>query len=506
MMKKIAAMLLAFAMILTVLAGCGGQKTPETSAPAETTAAETTAAETTAEPESTEAETEPAADMDPLEMLTNGVYGYTYNVGFDNTNFFHFYEEQPVFGKIWYAGFVVSQITFYGTYEVKEEAFDWACWEGRTAEENQEEKKTGTAPYTIYFYDLNGTELDQCGFDGENLYQTMENITFQGSGNQIYKYAGFDSQEYTDFYSGELGQRLVDLVGDDDRTSTLQIFHTGRYDDLVNYEIEGDWTASEEGDAIVYTLTPDDKTESAVKLTVNGDGTAVYAPDGGDEVAMHSLTGPSAVWNFIGDGPEVAEGVTCALTLSLMDDGSAQLDADAFGNILTIDQGTWEQVNEYTFKVTMDLAGEVESELVDSTPTFNLSLTGSQLGDFEASLPIDLSGMAEEEVTEVWSFAGEGPEVAEGTNANIVLTIYSDSTAKVTADAFGQMIDLDQGTWEQVNEYTFKVNLDVAGEAESELIDSTPSFKLSIPGTMIGDVDAVLAIVLPENGAEEAAE
>ena len=338
MMKKIAAMLLAFAMILTVLAGCGGQKTPETSAPAETTAAETTAAETTAEPESTEAETEPAADMDPLEMLTNGVYGYTYNVGFDNTNFFHFYEEQPVFGKIWYAGFVVSQITFYGTYEVKEEAFDWACWEGRTAEENQEEKKTGTAPYTIYFYDLNGTELDQCGFDGENLYQTMENITFQGSGNQIYKYAGFDSQEYTDYYSGELGQRLVDLVGDDDRTSTLQIFHTGRYDDLVNYEIEGDWTASEEGDAIVYTLTPDDKTESVVKLTVNGDGTAVYAPDGGDEVAMHSLTGPSAVWNFNGDGPEVAEGVTCALTLSLMDDGSAQLDADAFGNILTIDQ------------------------------------------------------------------------------------------------------------------------------------------------------------------------
>nr|AHF23993.1 hypothetical protein [uncultured bacterium Contig16] len=505
MMKKIAAMLLAACMIMAVLAGCTGPKAPETEAPADTKAETQAETETETETE-TEIPTEPAADMDPLTMLTNGVYGYTYNVGFDNTNFFHFYEEQPVFGKIWYAGFVVNQIVFYGKYDVKEEAFDWACWDGRAAEENEEEKKSGTAPYTIYFYDMDGNELDKCGFDGENLYHTMENITFQGSGSQIYKYVGFDSQDYADFYAGEIGQKLVDLVGDDDRTSTLQIFHTGRYDDLVAYEIEGSWAASEEGDAIVYTLTPDDETESAVKLTVNKDGSAVYAPEGGDEVAMHSLTGPAVVWNFKGDGPEVSEGVKCALTLSMMDDNTVKLDADAFGNILTIDQGTWEQVNDYTFKIKMDLAGEVESELVESTPTFNIKETGSQLGDFEASLPIDLSGMTGGEVTEVWSFAGEGPEVSEGTKANIVLTIYSDNSAKVTADAFGQMIDLDQGTWEQVNDYTFKVNLETAGEVESELIDSTPSFNISIPGTMIGDVETVLAIVLPEEDTTEAAE
>ena len=504
MMKKLSAMLLAACMIMAVLAGCTGTKTPESTAPADTTAETQTEAQNESETE-TEAPTEPAADMDPLTKLTNGVYGYTYNVGFDNTNFFHFYEEQPVFGKIWYAGFVVNQIVFYGTYDVKEEPFDWECWDGRAAEENAEEKKSGTAPYTIYFYDMDGNELDKCGFDGDNLYETMENVGFQGSVNQIYKYVSFDSQDYTDFYAGEAGQKLVDLVGDEDKTSTLQILHTGRYDDLVAYEIEGSWAAAEEGDAIVYTLTPDDGTESVVKLTVNSDGTAVYAPEGGDEVTMHSLTGPKAVWNFKGDGPEVSEGVKCALTLALMDDGSAQLDADAFGNILTIDQGSWEQVNEHTFKVKMDLAGEVESELVDSTPTFNLSLTGSQLGDFEASLPIDLSEMGGE-VTEVWSFAGEGPEVSEGTKANIVLTVYSDNSAKVTADAFGQMIDLDQGTWEQVNDYTFKVNLENAGEVESELIESTPSFNITIPGTQIGDVEAVLAIVLPEEGAEEGAE
>ncbi len=499
MMKKIAALLLASCMILALLAGCSSAKSEET-----TTAAPETTTEAAAEETETETETEAAADLSPLEMLTKGVYGYTYNVGFDNTNFFHFYDEQPVFGKIWYAGFVVNQITFYGTYDVKEEPFDWECWDGRAAEENAEDKKSGTAPYTIYFYDMDGNELDKCGFDGENLYHTMENITFQGSGNQIYKYVSFDSEDYASFYSGEAGQKFVDLVAVDEKTSTLQLFHTGRYSDLVNYEIEGSWVAAEDGDAIVYTLTPDDETESVVVLTVNADGTATYAPDGGEEIAMKSLSEAAVVYNFVGEGPEVSDGVTAALTLSILDDGTAKLDADAFGNVLTIDQGTWERVNDYTFKVKMDLAGEVESELVDSTPTFNITETGSQLGDFDASLAIDLS--ASEEVSEVFSFAGEGPEVSEGTKANIVLTIYNDGSAKVTADAFGQMIDLDQGTWEQVNEYTFKAILDNAGEVESELIDSTPSFNISIPGTQIGDVESTLAIVLPEEGGEEAAE
>ena len=190
------------------------------------------------------------------------------------------------------------------------------------------------------------------------------------------------------------------LKQEEQRTNLTSTFkHTGRYDDLVTYEIEGSWVAAESGDAIVYTLTPDDTTEPVVTLTVNKDGSAVYAPEGGEEVKMHSLTGPAAVWNFVGDGPEVSGAVT-KLTLSVLNDGSAVLNVEAFGTVLQLDQGTWEQVNEYTFKAILDNAGEVESELIDSTPSFNISIPGTQIGDVESTLAIVLPEEGGEEAAE----------------------------------------------------------------------------------------------------------
>ena len=50
--------------------------------------------------------------------LANSYYAYGYDVGFLMDCFFHFYDEIPGFGKIFYAAFCLNQIVYSGTYEV----------------------------------------------------------------------------------------------------------------------------------------------------------------------------------------------------------------------------------------------------------------------------------------------------------------------------------------------------------------------------------------------------
>lgn len=169
--KKFLALAVSAAMCMSLLAGCGGTGTEdvvESSVQEETVES---SAET--EPE-TEAESQPEEESgaevseNPLEKLTQGYYSYVYNTepdgsGMEMYNFFHFYEEQPVLGSVFYAGFAMNQIFFVGTYTVEEVPYDYSCFPDREAvlanTEDTDTHVSGTAPYTITCYDWDGNEI-----------------------------------------------------------------------------------------------------------------------------------------------------------------------------------------------------------------------------------------------------------------------------------------------------------------------------------------------------------
>lgn len=393
--KRIAAIVLSGAMALSMLAGCGNDAEKESSGQEqseETSQQSEEPSESTEESEESQESKESQetpGDVDPMEKITQGRYFYGYNAGqgLDMSYFFHFYEEQPVLGKVFYAGFAINQIYFHGTYEVTEEAYEYACWPSReeaaAAEEGAEAPK-GTAPYTITFYDFDGNELDKCGFDGENVYNDMEKITGVGGENAVYSFDDPEG-ENKEVYEGEVGYAVVDIDGVEDATCQLRLWHTGRYQDLVGMEIEGTWTMEEGADGTTYTLTPDDSTDTGAVVVVRNDGTATYTPEVGDAVEMKQA-GATLQSSFAGEGPEVSGAVT-TVTLEMYSDGTAKASVSAFGTTMPLDEGTWEAENQYTFKFNLAAAGEITSELGEAgLPTVHLVLAGTQLGDLDVVL------------------------------------------------------------------------------------------------------------------------
>ena len=112
----------------------------------------------------------------------------------------------------------------------------------------------GTAPYTITFYDFNGNVLDNCGFDGDVLYNDMTKITGTGGENSMYLHdVDGDSSKFIDTYKAEPGVKYLDFVADDDETSTLTLFHNMTYLDMVGTMVEGAWSMETNADGSYYT-------------------------------------------------------------------------------------------------------------------------------------------------------------------------------------------------------------------------------------------------------------
>lgn len=142
----------------------------------------------------------------------------------------------------------MNQINFAGTYDVVEENYDYSCYANR--EDQTADKKTeGTAPYTVYFYDWDGNELDKCGYDGDNLYSNLTAITGVGGENVILAHdTDVANSKYADTYVAEAGQIYASYVSEEDETSTVALYHNGRYLDMVNMMVEGNWTMAETAD------------------------------------------------------------------------------------------------------------------------------------------------------------------------------------------------------------------------------------------------------------------
>ena len=137
MKKKLLALILAGVMVLSMVA-CGAPAADPTEAPAAPT-------------EAPAAPTEAPASTDPLDMITEGYYQHCYTAeGYGEFGyFFHFYEEVPVLGSVFYAGLNNNRANFVGTYTVEEVPFDYACFPDRATKTDPNATPTeGTAPYT----------------------------------------------------------------------------------------------------------------------------------------------------------------------------------------------------------------------------------------------------------------------------------------------------------------------------------------------------------------------
>lgn len=497
-MKKILAMLLALVMIISLTA-CGAPAADPTEAPAN----DTTPVETPTDA--------PAGPTDPLEKLTAGRYGYKYTAEGhgDYAYYFHFYKEVPVLGSVFYAGFSNNKQNFVGTYTVEEKEYNYACYVDRAdqlADETEDNsmKTKGTAPYTITFYDWDGNFLGNCGFDGDILYNDMHpevqavyDIYAQGASPVYYHYdADPESCALANTYAGELGVPYLSYEGDEDKTSTLEIYHNGTYADLVGAMIEGNWILAETAEGLEFTLTPFDSSETGAKVAVSADKkTCTYTPDGGDAIAMTAIgAGVELAYEFTGKYHIEAYGLDADAILSLYSDGNAVLKLNVAGNEQEMGKGTY-TLEGYTFNIALDGCEAAASDVdATGTMTVKLAVPGTKLGDLELDMTLTYKG-APKEPSKLYEFKGTATIASKGVDVDVILTVMDDNSCTVIASAFGQTMDLAKGTY-VLDGYTFNFDFEDAEDAASNVDGTgtmTVQFKAS--GTAIGDVDTTLTLV-----------
>ncbi len=387
MKRKSIALLLVLTLLLS-LAACSSSSTD-----AETEAAETTVAASETEAAETEAaETTAALSDDPLEMITQGYYQHCYTAeGYgEYCYYFHFYEEIPVLGAVFYAGLNNNRSNFAGTYTVEETPFEYSCYPDRQSKVDKTDLRTDTAPYTITFYDWDGNQIGQVGYDGDVLYNVMDEgdtIYAQGSGTVFYLHD--TTGEKASYYENEVGVPYLSYVADDTVTSTLAINHDGSYTDLVNSMVEGTWTVAETDDGgLEFTLTPTDSWETGAVVVTSADKqTCTYTPDGGESVAMSVPTDSTAsvICTFTGVYTLEAYGIDADVVLYLYDDETCAATMSVAGNDMELASGTYTQEN-YTFTLDLGDAGTVSSEIVDSNLVIQLTVADTSVGDVDVLL------------------------------------------------------------------------------------------------------------------------
>lgn len=411
-MKKTIASLLSLAIIITLmftlLIGCKKEEKENVVEEVDATIEEVTT-------ELPEVEPEEVKSTDPLDMIKDGryVYSFTAEGHGDFTAFFHFYEEAPELGAVFYVGYTNNGTTFTGTYTVEMKDYEYAVYMTRDEVVAAGEKTTGVAPYTITFFDWEGNEMDRCGFDGTTIYNDMDVITGMGGGNIIYTHdTDLENSMYKAVYEAEAGVAYLDFVSESDETSTLTLFHNMTYRDLVNMMVEGTWSIEKQGDGSNhFILTPNDGSATSTLKVSSDRMSANYAAEGEQEIAMINTATLAAKVTYLFEGVQnIAQyGTDAAVTLSLYDDNSCTITADVFGNIADIDQGTYQMaVDGYTFEFTFDGAGSLQSTLNPDTKEISLQYVGEtkDLGAFDTSLVLNQNAVTTSESEILFSFTG----------------------------------------------------------------------------------------------------
>ncbi len=324
------------------------------------------------------------AAADDVPNLAGTYYSYGYDVGFFIDYFFHFYDEVPGIGKVFYAGFALNQIVYNGTYDVIAEERDYACWPDRetvAAAAEGAEIPAGKAPYTVVFYDFDGNETDRCGLDAEgHLYVDMKNIAGIGGENAVYILdTDPENSKFAADYAAEQALAILDLINPEDDTATLTLKVNGKYDDLVVMYVEGTFAMNE--DQTIITLTPDSEDDEGATVTKNEDGTWTYVSDSGEEVTLTEVVGLEVSYTLKGEIPVPGmEGTNCDLICALYNDGTVRLYADFMGNQMDIDKGTYEiDMSTYSFIFHFEGAGDMTTEGYAADMVLNYKQEGTEL-------------------------------------------------------------------------------------------------------------------------------
>lgn len=494
-MKKrgLICLLLILALCLS-LAACGGNNDP-----AETDGSEPSGTKPEDnKPSDTETDgTEPPApSTDPLKMITEGYYYHAFTAeGYGEfVHYFHFYEPDPVLGAVFCAGLNNNRTLIAGTYTVEEVPCDYACFPDRATKEDPNAEPTpGTAPYTVTFFDWDGNELGKVGYDGDILYNTMDEgdpIYASGSGTVYYLHDTENSKPTA--YEGELGVPFLSFVADDEATSTLQINHNKTYTDLVGAMIEGTWTVEKNADGgLDFTLTPDDSMDTGATVSVSADKlTCTYTPDGGEAIAMSSASSvPEVAYTFTGTQHIESYGVDADVVLNLYSDNTCVATMSVAGSSMELASGAYE-LDGYTFHFAFTGLDPVDSS-VDSTGTMTVQLkvAGTQVGDVDTTLTLQKN---EPEIA--YTFTGTYHIESYGVDAEVVLNLNSDNTCAATMSVAGNSMDLTAGTYE-LEGYTFHFAFDGLDPVDSSVDGTgTVTVQLKVAGTTVGDVDTTLTL------------
>ncbi|MBQ0126060.1 MAG: hypothetical protein KBS59_07060 [Clostridiales bacterium] len=230
---------------------------------------------------------QPATPPDPPtppaqeKEITDGLFLYSFGNEGSSYNFYiHFHKN----GVFYFSGLNGNQ-KLVGYYEVKDEQWSSKNFKNREDASAKDPKpySEATAPQTIHFFSLSGSEIGISGYDKElgNIYSA--NIQGQPSYCSELLFVQ-DTEAVANATLGvENGVAIFKYEVDGDTSSYVDINHDGSYTDMIITQVSGTWTL-ENG---VYTLTPEDKTDTPATLTLSADQkSATYKPDGGDAVEL----------------------------------------------------------------------------------------------------------------------------------------------------------------------------------------------------------------------------
>ncbi len=397
---------------------------------------------------------------------------------------------------MFFAGLNNNRANFVGTYTVEKTPFDYACYPDRASKEDDNIKPTeGTAPYTITFFDWDGNEIGKVGFDGEVLYNVMDEdavIYAQGSGtvNYLHDITG----EHASAYEGELGVPYLEYVADEEVTSTLQICHNKTYVDLVNSMVEGTWTVAENAEGgLDFTLTPNDSFETGAVVSTSADKTkCTYTPDGGEAIAMSSTTaGNEALYTFAGTHHIEAYNMDADVILEVYEDNTCKATMSLRGSSIDLVTGTYELKDGYKFHFVFSNGTEADSN-VDGTGTMTvqLAVAGTDVGDVDSTLTLVKDGPQL-----AYTFTGTHHIEAYNMDADVILSLYDDNTCSAILDVKGNTSEIVTGTYELKDGYKFHFVFSNGNEADSNVDGTgTMTVQLVVAGTQGGDVDATLTL------------
>lgn len=394
MKKKAFTLVLGLAMVFSLVA-CGSndkEASGSQSTPQQSISEDNRQSDNESTDQSSQEEASVPTDLSPAEQIVNSYYAFYYYPGPDflMDYFFHFYDEVPGLGKVYYAGFALNQIVYSGTYEVVEETHDYACWatyDEHAAAEEGTPAPTGTAPYTINFYDFDGNLVDSCGFDGQNLYMDMVNITGIGAENSVFTLdTDLENSVLANDYANEQAPSLISLIDLNDETATLELLINGRYKDMVIFAVDGTYAAND--DLTEFTLTPNNASDNGAVVTKNEDESYTYKSDDGTEVTLNLVSNVATVYTYKGLIPVPGADAEGDLIAELKSDNTVRLYASAFGSEMDLDAGTYAiDMTTYSITITFEHAGEITTYMDDAGMHFDYAATGLELfGDVASTL------------------------------------------------------------------------------------------------------------------------